>query len=25
VLEELKLRELERKLQLTEDNPALHY
>ena len=25
VLEEMKLRELEMKLQLTEDNPALHY
>lgn len=25
VLEELKLKELEMKLQLTEDNPALHY
>ena len=25
VLEEMKLKELERKLQLTEDNPALHY
>ncbi|MBP7504763.1 MAG: hypothetical protein KA780_04910, partial [Prolixibacteraceae bacterium] len=24
VLEEQKLRELERKLQLTEDNPAIH-
>ena len=25
VLEELKLKELEKKLQMTEDNPALHY